>query len=126
MKILFIILCIPLLSSCFEIDENTSCPITVDSAKIIDSYLVKDKTYYLVYRVSGWNDKTEILELYDEKPVFDHCSKSNIEAVFGDSLELSKKITHVYLNSDLNILEIEYMDEIVDGNSNLALKLELR
>lgn len=29
--------------------------------------------YYLVYRVAGWSDKTEILEHYDIKPVFDNC-----------------------------------------------------
>ncbi|MGO3452785.1 MAG: hypothetical protein ACTIM4_16150 [Marinomonas sp.] len=126
MKVLFVILCVPLLFSCFGVEDNDSCSITVDSVKIIDSYQVEGNNYYLVYRVSGWNDKTEILELYDKKPVFDHCSKSNIEAVFGDSLELSKKITHVYLNPDQNTLEVEYADGLVDGKSNNTLKLELK
>jgi hypothetical protein len=55
------------------------CPFTVDSVSIVDSKEVGGITYYLVHRIFGWSDKTEILELYDSKPEFDHCSNSNIQ-----------------------------------------------
>ena len=115
------------LTSCSEeASEVVPCSITVDSVSIIDSIQVSDKSYYLVYRVSGWNDKTEILELYDLKPEFDHCSKSNIEPLYGDSLELTQAVSHVYLNIKDKVLDIEYKepsDEVID---NSDLKLELK
>jgi hypothetical protein len=126
MKILFIILCLPFLFSCSKTNEEEVCSFTVDSVSIIDSVNIKDNTYYLVYRVAGWSDKTEILELYDKKPVFDNCSKSNIEAIFGDSLELSKTISHVYLNIDENSFEVNYEEGISSENHNRSLKLEVR
>ena len=126
MKILFLILCLPLLFACSETSEEETCSFTVDSVSIIDSINTKDNTYYLVYRVAGWSDKTEILELYDKKPVFDNCSKSNIEAIFGDSLELSKTISHVYLNIEENSFEVDYEEGISNKNHNRSLKLEVR
>ena len=125
-KIIFIILCIPLLFSCFDADEDNSCSITIDSVNIIDSVSTKNKTYYLVYRISGWSDKTEILELYDKKPTFDHCSNSNIEPVFGDSLELTKIVSHVYLNLNQNNFEIKYKEGTPSITNSNTLKLELR
>jgi len=123
MKILFLILCLPLLFACSETSEEETCSFTVDSVSIIDSINTKDNTYYLVYRVAGWSDKTEILELYDKKPVFD---KSNIEAIFGDSLELSKTISHVYLNIEENSFEVDYEEGISSEDHNRSLKLEIR
>ncbi|WP_426369456.1 hypothetical protein [Pseudocolwellia sp. HL-MZ7] len=126
MKRIFIIFCMLFTLSCSELDKGDSCSITVDSVSIIDSIVIKNKTYYLVYRVSGWSDKTEILELYDSKPIFDNCSNSKTAMVFGDSLESSKIVTHVYLNPSQNTLEITYIDGIPDGKSNSILKLQIR
>ena len=43
--------------------ETEPCAITVDAVSIIDSLKLEDTTYLLVHRISGWSDKTEILEL---------------------------------------------------------------
>jgi len=126
MKIIIILLTILLFSSCSKQDKESSCSITVDSVSIIDSYSYKNKTYYLVHRISGWSDKTEILELYDRKPIFDHCSKAKTKVVFGDSLELSKTVDHVYLNIEESTLEIEYTDKEPSRKHNSELKLEVR
>jgi hypothetical protein len=65
------------MTACSEQSQDKmACEITVDSVTIIDSMKVDDTTYYLVHRISGWRDKTEILELYSSKPVFDKCAKS--------------------------------------------------
>ena len=115
------------IASCSETaTDQIECPITIDSISIIDSIEIVGSTYYLVYRVSGWNDKTEILELYDHKPEFDQCSRSKKPALYGDSLETSQSITHVYLNTAEKKLEIIYENKQPDKAHNLNLKLEVR
>ena len=106
--------------------EADPCPITVDSVSIIDSVKTGSITYYLVYRISGWSDKTEILELYNIKPVFDHCSRSNVEPLYGDSLEMEETVSHVYLDANNKLLEIVYVKGEPDKLHNKNLKLELR
>ena len=127
MKLLLAVTCFFLLMSCSDpgVDQG-ECPITVDAVAIIDSIKQGETTYYLVHRVAGWSDKTEILELYNNKPVFDHCSRSNIEPIFGDSLELDRPVSHVYLNIKDQVLEIEYKAVTQSLYSNENLKLELR
>lgn len=104
--------------------QNDLCPITVDSVAIIDTRKIENETYYLVHRISGWSDKTEILELHDSKPVFDNCSKSNIEPIYGDSLESEKAVNHVYLNLKDKTLVIEYKDASSSKTDNTQLKIE--
>ena len=115
------------IASCSEQGANQeACAITVDSVSIIDSMELEATTYYLVHRISGWSDKTEILELYNSKPLFDHCSKSNVDPVYGDSLEMSQTISHVYLNKAEGRLDIVYSEGSPDKSHNANLKLEIR
>ncbi len=102
------------------------CSITVDAVSIIDSIELDDDAFYLVHRVSGWSDKTEVFELYDEKPEFDHCSKSSIDPLFGNSLEMSKTLSHVYLDADKRSLDFVYVDGEPPGLHNSELKLEIK
>lgn len=110
-------------------DENnriSPCELTIDTVSIIDQRKVADVTYYLVLRISGWHDKTESLELYDAKPGFDQCAKSNVEPIDGDSLDLEKPVSHIYLDSKNKLLYIEYsMNKQVNSNNN-NLKIELK
>lgn len=116
-----------MVTSCSEQNGNQkNCPITVDSVSIIDSMKLEGTTYYLVHRVSGWSDKTEIFELYNIEPIFDHCAESEMEPVFGDSLEMTKTISHVFLNANNKSLDIVYKDGKPDKTHNTNLKLELR
>lgn len=110
-------------------DENniiSPCELVVDTVSIIDQRKVDDVTYYLALRISGWHDKIEILELYAVKPDFDQCAKSNIDPIYGDSLELDKPVSHVYLDIKNKLLNIEYgMDKLANSNNN-NLKIELK
>ena len=116
-----------ILMSCSNQSSDVEpCPITVDSVEIVDTKEVGGKTYFLVYRVSGWQDKVEILELFDQRPEFDHCSKSNIEPVFGDSLEMTKKISRVFLNTQEGRLDITYEETKPLKNRKDSLRLETR
>ena len=126
---LFVVSLISLLFavSCSEQDaDQKDCAITVDAVSIIDSLEFEGVTYYLVRRIAGWSDKTEILELYDSKPLFDNCSKSNVAPVYGDSLEMSQTILHVFLNLKERRLDIVYGEGMPDKSHNANLKLEVK
>lgn len=113
--------------ACSEQSQSQNdCGITVDSVSIIDSMKVGDTTYYLVHRISGWSDKTEILELYNSEPVFDNCAKSKSDPIYGDSLEMSLIITHVFLDTKNKILDISYAEGQASKTHNSNLKLELK
>ena len=67
-------------------------------------------------------------QTYDRCPdnlEFSHCSKSNIEPVYGDSLELSQAVSHVYLNLNDKTLEIKYKKISKGKIDNSHLKIEL-
>jgi len=98
---------------------------TVDTVNIIDEKVVGNNKYYLVLRISGWHDKSEIVELYNEKPSFDLCSISDVEPVYGDSLELDKTVTHLYLDVETKSLNIEYKDGEPTKAYNNNLKIEV-
>jgi hypothetical protein len=126
-KLQYSVLFLFIIISCSEQNiESEPCAITIDSVSIIDTRKVGDISYYLVHRISGWNDKTEILELYDSKPEFDHCSKANIKPIFGDSLELTLPVRHVFFNTKEKLLEIEYKEEREGKIDNSHLKIEFR
>jgi hypothetical protein len=115
------------IASCSDRDhEIGACAITVDSVEIIDSKVFGDKSYYLVHRITGWQDKVEILEFYDEKPVFDTCSKPSVEPIDGDSLEMSKTVSHVFLNIKERKLDIVYKDSLPMKIQKDSIKLEIK
>ena len=106
--------------------EKDACPLTIDSVAIIDSMKQGDVIYYLVHRIAGWHDKTEILELYNSKPIFDYCSRCNIEPIYGNALEMEQTVSHVYLNIKDGVLELVYKNSAPDKAHNAGLKLELK
>ena len=105
--------------------EAEECPIAGDSVFILDHLQQEGRTYYLVYRIAGWHDKTEILELYDGKPEFDKCSRSIIKPIYSASLEMTQTVKHVYLNVKAGELDIQYKDAAPGRDSVSLLKLEL-
>lgn len=106
-------------------DQTKACEAPVDSVSIISNLTVNGTTYYLVRRVAGWHDKVEILELYNQMPIFDQCAKSHVESIFGDSLELDSTVSHVYLNPITKKLNITYIKGIPEGTHNESLQLEI-
>jgi hypothetical protein len=107
-------------------NDNHDCTMTVDTVNIIDEKIVGTTEFYLVLRIAGWHDKTEIIELYDTKPTFDRCSKSDVEPVYGNSLELDKTVTHLYLDTESKSLNIEYKDGEPSKDYNRNLKIEVK
>lgn len=116
------------LSACRESAETNAdlCSMVIDTVSIIDKQNFGNKTYYMVLRIAGWSDKTEIIEVYNAKPVFNHCAKSNIKPIFGDSLEMEQSVSHVYVDVPNNTVSIEYVSGKPNISHNKNLKLELR
>ena len=83
--VIYILLTCLSLASCSN--SETECSVAADTMAIIDHLSDDDKTYYLVYRLSGWHDKIESFELYGAKPTFDNCGTSAIEPLFGTSID---------------------------------------
>ena len=88
------------LSACSESDRG--CTVTSDSIQLTDQLIVGDRAYFLFHRVSGWHEKVESFEIYHERPVFDECGDSNIQYLFGASVD----------NRDENNNE-QYIDRIL-------------
>jgi hypothetical protein len=100
--------------------------IAPDRVKVIDQATSQGKTYYLVLRVSGWHDKTEVVEVYDVLPSFDRCGKNKKAPIAGDSLETAQTVSRLYLDTRKGSLEIEYKDGEPEAHYNEGLKLEFR
>jgi hypothetical protein len=107
-------------------NDSDNCNMAVDSVKIIDQKVVGDTTYYLVLRISGWHDKSEIIEIYNTRPTFDRCARSDVEQIDGDSLELDSTVAHLYFDVKANSLYIEYKEGKPDKDHNRNLKLEIK
>ncbi len=74
-------------ASCSDSNSVSRCSLTSDSVSITSSLSVEEKTYYLVYRISGWHEKIESFELYGTEPSFDNCGESTIAPLFGESID---------------------------------------
>lgn len=107
--------------------QSSTCEkveIASDTVKIIDQATNQGKTYYLVLRISGLNDKTEIIEVYDAPPSFDRCGKSKETPIAGDSLEATQTVSRLFLNTKERSLQIEYKEGRLEPRHNERLKLE--
>jgi len=127
LKVVFILITVIGLLSCSNnSSESIGCSLAVDSVNIIDEKIVGSTKYYLVLRIAGCHDKSKIIELYNQKPSFDRCANSDVKPVFGDSLELDKTVTHLYLDVDTKLLDIEYKDGEPNKIYNKNLKIEVK
>ncbi len=116
--------------SCSDSDE--SCAFIVDTVSIIDQRKIGGVTYYLVLRISGWHDKIEVIELYDEHPSFDFCAKSTTKPVYSDSLDTEdfqgarQMVSHIYFDVKNKRVTIEYISGEPEKTYHEHLKIELK
>lgn len=126
-KVVLISITVLVFTSCSNSsNDSNDCPVAVDTVNIIDEKVVGNAKYYLVLRISGWHDKSEIVELYNVKPSFDRCSISDVEPVYGNSLELDKTVAHLYFDVETKLLNIEYKDGEPSKAHNKNLKIEIK
>jgi hypothetical protein len=56
--------------------------IAEDQIRFADSIKKDGKTYFLYTRTVGFQEKTVFFELFDLKPEYDNCEKSNIKPIY--------------------------------------------
>lgn len=111
------------LASCTQDDpELQECPITIDSVTVLLTQTHNGSDYYLVKRISGWHEKTEIIQLFNQKPELDRCNEDTVKPIFEDSIETDKNLKA--LKADLKNEEFELIyDNGQDYSENILLEL---
>lgn len=86
-------------------DPNKDCGVA-DVVKKLDERQVNGKTYFLVLRVSGFQDKVEFLQLYDQMPEQEAgCTWGKRDPLDSLSLEENQRVKKVILkNGKLEII----------------------
>lgn len=96
-----ILLLVLVITACSKKDEITKeCPPTLD---VVEQLLVQQhdgQELYLVRRISGWQDKTVIIQLFDKKPVLDSCNEDLVPPLFEDSIDTGRPL--LKLNADIS------------------------
>ncbi len=111
------------LSSCTQDDKNKEgCPITIDSVKTLLTQTYNEHEYYLVKRISGWHEITEIIQLFDQPPILNRCNEDTIPPIFEDSIELDKPLIKLRAYIKNNSFELIYADSD-DGVEGVVLEL---
>lgn len=112
------------LASCAQDDpELQECPITIDSVTVLLVQTHNGRDYYLVKRISGWHEKTEIIQLFNQKPELDRCNEDTIKPIFEDSIETDKNL--IALKADLTAEEFQLIyDNVQDYSENILLDLK--
>ena len=105
---------------------ESDCPFIIDTVAIVDTATIEKTNYYLVLRISGWHEKTEIVELYDRRPEFDRCARSLIAPIVSDSLELDRAVAHLYFDRQARSLEINYNHGAAAAKSRSNLAIEFK
>jgi hypothetical protein len=94
-------------------DEPNSCPVTID----VVTELSSENGFFVYKRVSGFSDKTRIIEIYNKKPTFDKCHMPDSPPVFEDSIEIEGYIKSISYLRDENQINVEYSEDKVDSPS---------
>ena len=96
-------------------DLKQECPLILDQTSIIDEKKHEGVTYYLVKRISGWHDKTIIIELFDKKPSYDNCNRNKFPPIIDDSIATDMSIESLEINLIKKQFEIKYSDTNKSG-----------
>ncbi len=96
-----------ILISCTDSKEK-ACPLTIDSVEIVDTKMYEGKTYALVRRITGWHDKVEVLQLFDQEPKLDDCRRDLVKPIIEDSLERDLAIVDFVINLEKRTFEFRY------------------
>ncbi len=109
--------------SCTQGDNNKEeCPITIDSVTTLLTQTYNEREYYLVKRISGWHEKTEIIQLFDQLPILNKCNEDTIPPIFEDSIEIDKSLIQLSADIKNNIFELIYAES---GDRDEGVILEL-
>ncbi len=90
---LMILLLFFILYACSKDSEvKVECPLTVDTFTVLLTKQYEGKEYYLAKRISGWHEKTVIIQLFDRKPRLGECNEDLVKPIFEDSIDTEKPL----------------------------------
>ena len=105
--------------------SSQECPLTIDQTTVIDKKQLDSTTYYLVKRISGWHDKTIIIELFDKKPEYDNCNENIVMPIIDDSIEMDMQIESFMINLQTKQFEIKYA-KMQDASKSAPILLNFK
>lgn len=108
------------LISC-EDSEDKACPLTIDTVEIVDTKMFEGKNYTLVHRITGWHDKVEVLQLFDQEPELDDCRRDLVKPIIEDSLENGLVLVGFSINLENNSFELLYEDAEMVARADLRI-----
>lgn len=117
---MFIVFILTAIISCSE--SNYDCPATLDVIKFIEKKSLDQNQYYLVQRITGWQDKILVIQLFDIKPAVDPCNRDLIKPIFEDSLETDKVFNELVVDLKNNTFEIKYKGENIKQDKESKLR----
>lgn len=125
----FITLLIITLVSAFCVScgkQEIECPIILDQVSIIDQQDFNGTTYYLVERISGWHEKTIIIELFDQKPEFDRCNESIMKPIVDELVSTDLEVKSFSIDLEKRQYEIDYggQSESIMQTSKFKIKFK--
>lgn len=124
LRVLCSVLLLCFLTSCDS--KSKECPLTIDQTSIIDQKEHNGTTYYLVERISGWHEKTIIIQLFDKKPEFDKCNENIITPVIDDSVSTDLEVKSFLIDLESKQYEIEYGGDSETEMQTLKFKLNFK
>ena len=102
LKSLFFLLVLQL--SLIACSDETDCGIA-DAISKVQSVTIKNKSYFLILRTSGFQDKVSFYELYENSPIFDVCGRANFNPVASVEIEASENPSKLIIeNQGLKII----------------------
>ena len=96
-----------------------------DSVKQIKSFTVNDKEYFLFLRITGFQEKESFYELYEKKPIFDICGRSELSPVSDEHFDWQQGYVEKLIVKDakLTIVYIKEEPEMYDL-ANIEIEIE--
>jgi len=115
-----------MLVACSEDSDIEDCAAVIDTVSIIDKKVHNDKVYYLVKRITGWQDKSVIIQLFDHEPKNDRCHRSLIPPIIEDSLLPRTPVKSFEIDLENKIFIIEYNNNpgADDGMNQFTIKFK--
>lgn len=91
-----------LMSILWACSSDTDCSgFPQGSIQRIQTIVYLGEPAYLYLRVSGFQDKQFFYELYDHKPVFDHCNITVSKPILEDHIfEQDNYVSHIEINKN--------------------------
>jgi hypothetical protein len=123
---LFITSLVFTITACANNTSKQPCAHNDVRASMLSSIKVNNTNYYPVLNEMGSKNKLRFLELYNKKPVFDHCYTASVDPLFGIVVNKDKRVSHVFLKTQDETLEIYYVNGKPDKAHYKSLKLELK